>query len=128
MIYEKMKERALRSHQEYKEIAQEHKYRYVNYKVFIENLVDMVDPENTKDFLTKDKIVFSDPVIDPRESWPAWFKRNADFRDPPIVERNSLPEELQPQNRKMSGLRHFMSKLTVSPLVPQLSLKPTNQT
>lgn len=43
-----------------------HKYRYVNYKVFLENLVDMIDPDNTRDFLTKEKKVYSDPVIDPR--------------------------------------------------------------
>lgn len=54
MLYEKMKDRqAIKNHEEYREIAQKYKYRYVNYKVFIENMVDMIDPENTRDFLTK---------------------------------------------------------------------------
>jgi hypothetical protein len=36
MLYEKMKDRqTLKSHAEYREIAQKYKYRYVNYKVFI---------------------------------------------------------------------------------------------
>ena len=53
MVYEKMKIKDLRSHGEYREIALQHKYRYVNYKIFLENLVDMIDPDNTRDFLTK---------------------------------------------------------------------------
>ena len=53
-----------------------YKYRYVNYKVFLEALVDMIDPENVRDFLKKDKKVYDDPVIDPRESWKKWFLRN----------------------------------------------------
>lgn len=87
MVYEKMKIKDLRNHSEYREIALQHKYRYVNYKVFLENLVDMIDPDNTRDFLTKEKKVYSDPVIDPRESWKQWFARNLDFKDPPLVER-----------------------------------------
>jgi hypothetical protein len=66
-------------------MALTYRYRYVNYKVFLECLVDMVDPDNTKDFLTKEKKVYEDPVIDPRESWGQWFKRNMDFKDPPLV-------------------------------------------
>jgi hypothetical protein len=66
-------------------MALTYRYRYVNYKIFLECLVDMVDPDNTKDFLTKEKKVYEDPVIDPRESWGQWFKRNMDFKDPPLV-------------------------------------------
>ena len=47
-------------------MALNHRYRYVNYKVFLESLIDMIDPDNTKDFLTKEKKVYEDPVIDPR--------------------------------------------------------------
>jgi hypothetical protein len=38
-----------------------------------------------------------------------------------------LPEELQPQNRKFAKARHFFTKLTVSPLAPDMSLKPENR-
>ena len=76
MVYEKMKIKDLRSHGEYREIALQHKYRYVNYKIFLENLVDMIDPDNTRDFLTKEKKVYSDPVIDPRETWKQWLDLN----------------------------------------------------
>lgn len=37
-----------------------------------------------------------DPVADPNESWRDWLKRVVDFELPPQVERNSLPQELQP--------------------------------
>ena len=128
MLYEKMKNRqSLKSHLEYREIAQKYKYRYVNYKVFIENLVDMIDPDNTRDFLTKEKKVYTDPVIDPRENWKQWFARNLEFKDPPLVERSELPEQLQPQNRNFAKMRHFFNRLTVSPMVPRLSLKPENR-
>lgn len=52
----------------------------------------MIDPDNTRDFLTKEKKVYSDPVIDPRENWKQWFARNLEFKDPPLVERSELPE------------------------------------
>lgn len=41
---------------------------------------------------------------DPRESWGHWLKRNIDFKDAPLVERSSLPPELQPQNRNLGKL------------------------
>lgn len=52
----------------------------------------MIDPDNTRDFLTKEKKVYNDPVIDPRENWKEWFARNLEFKDPPLVERSELPE------------------------------------
>ena len=85
MLYEKIKHKELRNHAEYREIALKHKYRYVNYKVFLENLVDMIDPDNTRDYLTKEKKVYNDPVIDPRENWKQWLARNIEFKDPPLV-------------------------------------------
>lgn len=45
----------------------------------------MVDPDNTNDFLTKQKTIYIDPVIDPRETWKKWVVRNIQFKDPPIV-------------------------------------------
>ena len=76
LIYGKMKNRELRNHTEYREMGLLYKYRYVNYKVFLEALLDMIDPQNVRDFLKKDKKVYDDPVIDPRESWKKWFLRN----------------------------------------------------
>lgn len=88
----------------------------------------MIDPDNTRDFLTKEKKVYDDPVIDPRETWKEWFKRNLEFKDPPLVEREELPQELQPQNRNMAQVRHFFNRLTaVSPMAPRMSLKPQNK-
>ena len=59
-------------------------YRYVNYEVFIANLVNRVDPDNVPDFLSKVKPHYQDPVVDPRETWKQWFLRNLEFKDPPI--------------------------------------------
>jgi hypothetical protein len=50
--------------------------------------------------------------------------RNIEFQDPPLVERNSLPEDLQPQNRKFAKLRHLVTKLTISPLSQKPSFHP----
>ena len=71
------------------------------------------------DFLTKPVKVFADPVVDPRESWGEWSKRQLEFKDPPLVERASLPEDLQPQNRKLGKLRTMVSNFAMSPMVKQ---------
>ena len=60
---------------------------------------------------------YRDPVIDPRESWTEWGKRQLEFKDPPLIERDELAEELQPQNRKMGKLRHYLSNFAMSPMV-----------
>lgn len=65
--------------------------------------------------------------MDPRESWKEWIVRNIDFQDPPLVERGELPEELQPQNRKFAEVRHFLTKLTMSPLCQKTHLHPKAQ-
>lgn len=64
----------------------------MNYAMFLEELEKNVEPEKTKNFLKKERIVLSDPVIDPRETWGEWICRNVEFKDPPLVERSELPE------------------------------------
>lgn len=71
------------------------------------------------DFLKKEKKVYKDPVIDPRESWKEWTMRQIEFKDPPLVEREDLPQDLQPQNQKFGRLKHFFKNLTMSPMVTQ---------
>lgn len=51
-----------------------------------------IEPEKSSKILIKKKHILSDPVIDPRETWKNWFLRNMEFKDPPLVERASLPE------------------------------------
>lgn len=53
----------------------------------------------------KPKVVYTDPVPDPTETWKDWLNRVKDFENPPLVERHSLPAELQPQNRVLGKLR-----------------------
>lgn len=103
-------------------MRQTYHYRYVNYTIFIENLKKKIEVENVPDFLTKPKLVYKDPVVDPRETWKEWAHRQLEFKDPPLVEREELPEDLQPQNRKFGKFNHFFSNLTMSPMVHQ---KPT---
>jgi hypothetical protein len=87
---------------EYYHIANKYKYRFVDFEIVLEALEKGVPLENVKDFMTRPKKKFNDPVVDPRESWREWALRNIEFEDPPMVERNELPEELQPQNRKFA--------------------------
>lgn len=65
-----------------------------------------------------------DPVPDPRESWKQWFKRNIDFKDAPVIERSSLPPELQPQNRKLGKVDVFLHNWTKSDAQKKISYKP----
>jgi hypothetical protein len=53
--------------------------------MMLENLDKMVEPEKVENFLVKKRVVLSDPVIDPRETWKQWFLRNLDFKEPPLV-------------------------------------------
>ena len=59
-------------------------YRYVNYEIFIENLKKGIDIENFPDFLVRPFKTYVDPVVDPRETWKEWIKRNMEFKDPPL--------------------------------------------
>ena len=37
-----------------------------------------------------------DLVIDPSETWKHWFKRTATFEEPPMIDRDQLPEDKKP--------------------------------
>lgn len=87
-----LKDKELRPFEEYVDIGAKYNYRYVNYEVMLKNLEQMIEPEKVDNFLVKKRKVLSDPVIDPRETWKEWFLRNLDFKEPPLVERASLPE------------------------------------
>jgi hypothetical protein len=54
-------------------------------------LEKLIAVENVPDFLRKYKKVYRDPVVDPRENWKEWTKRQIEFKDPPLVERDELP-------------------------------------
>jgi hypothetical protein len=126
-IYRKCRNREIKSAEELKEISSQFHYRYVNYDIFLDNLQKMIEPENVPDFLTKTKVYLNDPVIDPRETWKEWFKRNLEFKDPPLVERNELPLHLQPQNKKFGKVKYFFSKVAMSPLSQPPNYYPPQQ-
>ena len=76
--------------------------------------------------MQKKKEELFDPVPDPRENWKEWLKRNIDFKDAPMVERSSLPEELQPQNRKLGKLDILVQNLVKSDAIKKSEYKPKN--
>lgn len=51
-----------------------------------------IDVNNVPEYLKRPKIIYEDPVVDPRETWKQWILRNMDFKDPPLCERSELPE------------------------------------
>ena len=81
-----LKDKELRPFEEYVDIGAKYNYRYVNYEVMLKNLEQMIEPEKVDNFLVKKRKVLS------RETWKEWFLRNLDFKEPPLVERASLPE------------------------------------
>lgn len=76
---------------EYFSIAHKYKYRFVDYEIVVDGIMKGIPEDNIRDFLTKPKKKYEDPVVDPRESWKNWFIRNLEFADPPLVERRDLP-------------------------------------
>lgn len=123
-LLKKVRVTKLKNPYEYFNIAYKHKYRWVDYEIIVDGLEKGIPRENLRDFLKKPKKVYDDPVVDPRESWREWIFRNIDFQDPPMVERSDLPEELQPQNVRMAKLRHFVTRMTISPLAQKPSFYP----
>ena len=122
-----MEKPELRNAAEYQALGRQYKYRYVNYRLFLEELKEKIPAENTRDFLTKEKKIYSDPVIDPRETWKQWFARTIDFKDPPLVERSELPGDLQPQNQKLGKVRHFFTRMTLSPMTQVPHFNPVSE-
>jgi hypothetical protein len=66
-------------------------------------------------------------VVDPRETWKEWSKRQLEFKDPPLVERDDLPMELQPQNRKYGKVSTFISSFVMSPLTQKPHYHPRSK-
>ena len=65
-----------------------------------------IEVEDTNIFFQKVKMkeqeeAEKDMVIDPRETWKHWFKRTATFEDPPMVEREQLPEDKAPHKASL---------------------------
>ena len=117
----------MRTPEEYEELGGQYHYRYVNYPMFLEFLEEKIEPENVPNFLKRQKKVYKDPVVDPRESWKEWTKRQLEFKDPPLVERDELPQELQPQNRKFGKISTFMSSFVMSPLTQKPRYRPKSK-
>lgn len=123
-LVKKVKVTKLKTPFEYFHIAAKYKYRWIDYDIVVEALQMAVPFENVRDFFRKPKKTFVDPVVDPRETWKNWIIRNIDFEDPPMVERSELPEDMQPQNVKFSKMRHFMTRMTISPMAQKVHLNP----
>jgi hypothetical protein len=109
-----LKQRGLsvnKSPEEFAVIKGEWATPYVDYPCFLMSLDCNMPPEGAPKFTIPPppKIeILEDPVSDPREKWSAWMHRVLEFEYAPKVERNSLPEELQPQNTKLGRVKTFL--------------------
>ena len=56
-----------------------------------------------------------DLVVDTRESWREWIKRQAEFKDPPLVPRESLPEEYHPHRSFYGKLSNTLNGIDPTP-------------
>lgn len=50
-----------------------------------------------------------DLVVDMRESYSSWFFRQLNFEDPPLVPRDELPVNMQPQNSFRAKIINYMN-------------------
>merc|ERR1712183_1194043 len=85
----------------------------VDFESFMEHII--AGKESCKLIFRKvEPETYKDPVVDPRESWGEWASRIADFKEPVIVERESLPENLRPENRGVMGkMSNYFNKQTL---------------
>ncbi|EGR28482.1 hypothetical protein IMG5_174360 [Ichthyophthirius multifiliis] len=60
--------------------------------------------------------VLIDPVVDPREPITQIILRNLEFKDPPLVERNQLDLNLQPQNSVIGKFRQIINGYSPYPI------------
>jgi len=90
------------------------KDRYFQYEIDFESFMEhIIEGKDSCKLIWREiePITYKDPVIDPRESWGEWASRIKDFKDPIIIEREDLPEDLRPENRGMMGkLAQYMNK------------------
>jgi ankyrin repeat protein len=97
----------------YKFYVEGKNYPFCNYEEMVEHLDLKVPFEQCPKFNIKppqpEEAPLADPVIDPRETWTDFFKRVSNFDPPPLVERASLPNELQPQNRVLGKIRELIN-------------------
>jgi hypothetical protein len=63
-------------------------------------------------------------VVDPKEGWGSWFKRQNEGKDAPLVERESLPSNLQPQNRMLGTFHHYTHNLAATRKSQKTQLHP----
>ncbi|EAR88070.3 ankyrin repeat protein (macronuclear) [Tetrahymena thermophila SB210] len=119
---------------------------YCNYEQFLDHLKARIPFESCPNFYqrpTKPELV--DPVIDPRETWVQFIKRNIEFEEPPVViyqfeiqkafiqfdfylqvERSELPQHLQPQNRFMGKVRQYLNGKSPYPPKQPTTLEDRN--
>ena len=83
-----------------KEAKRRKRFNKIDYTKLLECLEQKIHPNEVPSFIIpKVYKKWNDPVIDPNEPWGKWVKRVANFGDPPMVERDTLDEWQQPQNR-----------------------------
>ncbi|CAK74091.1 unnamed protein product (macronuclear) [Paramecium tetraurelia] len=114
----------------YYQFAQDNDYRYVNYEIMITHLKLKTEYQLIPNIYEKPKKQqLLDPVIDPRETWGDFIYRQIEFQNPPLVERDELPSNLQPQNRIIGKIRQQINGLPVEKSKSQQykSISPQNQ-
>ena len=74
----------------------------------------------------KREVEIVDPVRDPNESWTDWANRLLEFEKPPLVERNSLPQALQPQNTLIGKIKIKLNLENTPPILAEFNLDRTD--
>ena len=81
---------------------------HVDYQVFF----DLIKREQ-EEWQAKDL------VVDTRETWKQWARRQLNFEDPPLIPREELPEQKQPHRTFYGKVSCFMNGLDPYPPKPR---------
>ena len=118
-----------KSAQEFEEIRAQMQTLYVDFPCILMSLERSIPPDVVPFFTIppiKREVEIVDPVRDPNESWTDWANRLLEFEKPPLVERNSLPQALQPQNTLIGKIKIKLNLENPPPILAEFNLDRTD--
>lgn len=95
---------------------------------YLDNNVVEVERQSFYDKLRKQREEWEtkDLVVDVRETWGEWVRRQRDFDNPPLIPREELPVEYQPHRSFYGKVSCYMNGIDPYPQEDQPKVEPLN--